>query len=152
MSNKASFWSIINALDWSNEGKDEQVLDPAVQLLSNHTESFILNFFDWFSEQLYKLDGPKYADAFSSGKNFSADLFLYARCAVLANGKDYYERIFAMPNLFPTDLFFEALLNLPFQAYELKMGQPLQQRPKFIYETGFNVSNWGERAVQLFSV
>jgi len=67
------YWSIIHALDWSN---DEAVLAPAVQLLSQQEEEFILDFHDWFAERLYRLDGEAYADAsVEEGEYFLSDLF-----------------------------------------------------------------------------
>ena len=82
------YWAIIHALDWDNEGNDDAVMAPAIQLLSEQEEDFILDFHDWFAGQLYRLDGEAYANAsVEEGEHFSSDLFLYARCAVLANGR-----------------------------------------------------------------
>jgi hypothetical protein len=144
------YWKIIHTLDWGKEGDDEAVIDPAIQLLSQQEEGFILDFYDWFAEQLYRLDGAAYADAsVEESGHFSSDLFLYARCAVLANGRIYYERIKANPADFPRDLFFEALLHLPDLAYERKTGRELPRPPKYIYETGFNPEGWGDKAIKL---
>lgn len=144
------YWAILHALDWSKEGVDEAVMAPAVQLLSQQEEGFILDFFDWFAEQLYRLDGEAYADAsVEDGEYFSSDLFLYARCAVLANGRVFYERVKANPADFPKDLFFEALLSLSELAYKRKMGKELPRPPKYIYETGFNPEGWGDKAIKL---
>ncbi len=146
----AEYWAIIHALDWDKEGDDKAVLSPAVQLLSEQDEGFILDFHDWFAGQLYRLDGEAYADAsVEEGEHFSSDLFLYARCAVLANGKIFYERVKANPADFPKDLFFEALLSLPDLAYKRKTGKELPQPPKYIYETGFNPEDWGDKAIEL---
>ncbi len=139
------YWDIIHALDWSKEGDDAAVLAPAIAQLSQFQEADILNFFDWFAGQLYRLDGRDYAEAsVAEDESLSADLFLYARCAVLANGRTFYERVRANPTLFPKGLYFDALLRLPEAAYELRAGQPLPRAPKYIYETGFNVEGWGE--------
>lgn len=144
------YWVIIHALDWSKEGDDEAVMAPAVQLLSQQEEGFILDFHDWFAEQLYRLDGEAYAGAsVEEGAYFSSDLFLYARCAVLANGRVFYERVKANPADFPKDLFFEALLALPSLAYKRKTGEELPRPPKYIYETGFNSDGWGDKAIEL---
>jgi len=63
--------------------------------------AYILDFHDWFAEQLYRLDGEAYADAsVEEGEYLSSDLFLYARCAPkafgLANGRVFYERVKAV--------------------------------------------------------
>lgn len=146
----AEYWAIIHALDWDKEGDDEAVLAPAIQLLSEQEEDFILDFHDWFAGQLYRLDGEDYADAsVEEGEYFSSDLFLYARCAILANGRVFYERVKANTADFPKDLFFEALLSLPSLAYEQKTGKELPRAPKYIYETGFNPEGWRDQAIQL---
>ena len=73
---------------------------------------------------------------------FFTDLFLYARCAVVANSKDVFNEILAQPTLFPTELYFDALLQVPKRAWFRKTGAALQHIPKFVYETGFNPSGW----------
>ena len=144
------YWAIIHALDWDKEGNDDAVMAPAIQLLSEQGEDFILDFYDWFAGQLYRLDGEAYAEAsVEEGEHFSSDLFLYARCAVLANGRAYYERVKANPADFPKNLFFESLLRLPDMAYARKTGKKIPRPPKYIYETGFNPEGWGDKAIQL---
>jgi hypothetical protein len=144
------YWAIIDALDWDKEGDDDVVMAPAIQLLSEQEEHVILDFYDWFARQLYRLDGEAYADAsVEEGEHFSSDLFLYARCAVLANGRTYYERVKANPADFPKDLFFEFLLRLPDLAYKRKTGTELPRPSKYIYETGFNRDGWGDKAIVL---
>ncbi len=76
---------------------------------------------------------------------FSADLFLYARCAVVANGKDTYLQVLKNPMTFPKDVYFEALLNLPEKAWRKKTGEELEHLPKYMYETGFNPNGWGKQ-------
>ncbi len=140
----ARYWDVIHALDWSKEGDDAAVLATAIAQLSQFPEADLLDFYDWFAGQLYHLDGRDYAEAsVAEDESLSADLFLYARCAVLANGRTFYERVRANPALFPKDLYFDALLRLPEAAYEQRTGQPLPRAPKYIYETGFNVEGWG---------
>ncbi len=56
------FWGIISLLDWSKEGNDDAVIEPAVQELSKLPESSILSFYDLLSEKLYLLDGRSYAE------------------------------------------------------------------------------------------
>ncbi|WP_425422721.1 DUF4240 domain-containing protein [Phaeodactylibacter xiamenensis] len=140
----ARYWDVIHALDWSKEGDDAAVLAPAIAQLTQFQEADILGFYDWFAGQLYHLDGRDYAEAsVAEDESLSADLFLYARCAVLANGRTFYERVRANPALFPKDLYFDALLRLPEADYEQRTGQSLPRAPKYIYETGFNVEGWG---------
>lgn len=145
-----SFWEVIGLLDWQKEGDDEAVLEPAVNYLSQQSEAYIFKFYDWLSRLLYQLDGIVYAKPLMEKEElFSSDLFLYARCAVVANGKHYYERILSHPEIFPENLFFEALLELPEKAYKKKSGKKLEYTPEYIYETGFNKKGWGNRAIDL---
>lgn len=144
------YWSVIDKLDWSQEGNDEAVLAPAVEALAKEEEPFVLAFYDWLSERLYQLDRADFAaHSVDDDEHFSADLFLYARCAVVANGRSYYELVMAQPDQFPKALYFERLLELPARAYERKTGRSLPRAPKRIYETGFNLEGWGEQGIRL---
>ena len=87
------FWHIIELLDWERD-KPDAVIRPAVDHLSQHPVPAIQAFQDWLSEKLYLLDGEQYAA--QAGENayrgpehpFSVDEFLYARCYIVAQGKD----------------------------------------------------------------
>ncbi|MEM8526310.1 MAG: DUF4240 domain-containing protein [Bacteroidota bacterium] len=143
------FWNVMMQLDWKAE-QDEAIIAPSIEYLSQLPIASILSFYDLLSEKLYHLDGEKYAvHSVKEDIHFSADLFLYARCAIVANGRDFYNKVLRTPSVFPKDLFFESLLYLPEKVYRLKTGKPLEYMPKFIYETGFNVKGWGEKAIQL---
>ena len=72
---------------------------------------------------------------------FSADYFLYTRCAVVAEGKTYYEKILKMPSKMPNDIDFEHLLSLANEAYKLKTGKEFNYTPTFNYETHQNQKN-----------
>lgn len=145
-----AFWHIIEQLDWSKEGKNEAVLAPAVTALSLHSEAAIKAFAERQAFLLFQLDGKAYADAFAKKDGYlSADEFLYARCAVIANGRETYYRILAHPKQMPDDLSFEDLLYLPELAWELRTGKPWDYLPACNYETGFNVQGWGNAAIKL---
>ena len=145
------FWRIIEQLDWENEENDEAVLTPAIAALSHFSESAIRTFADIQAKLLYQLDGKTYADAYAPEDNyFSADGFLYARCAVVANGRETYYRILAHPEEMPQDIEFESLLSLPEKAWQLLTGQESWDYiPPYNYETGFNEEGWGELAIKL---
>jgi len=69
------------------------VVEPAIARLVSGSVRHIFEFADLLSEKLYALDGRKYAlqlgeDAWSPDRYFSVDNFLYARCCVVANGKE----------------------------------------------------------------
>jgi hypothetical protein len=87
---EAFFWAIIDLLDWRT--RDEStVVAPAIEALSGFPEADIFRFHDILNEKLYLLDGQRFAEqlgsnCYASGKGFSVDGFLYARCCVVANG------------------------------------------------------------------
>ncbi len=123
---EAHFWEIISLLDWSKVDDDRAVVEPAKARLASGSVRHIFEFADLLSEKLYALDGRMYAlhigeDAWAPDRYFSVDNFLYARCCVVANGKDMYEKVLNDPTQMPKDLTFEELLYIPSEAYEQKM-------------------------------
>ena len=142
------FWRIIGLLDWKRTGDDDAVLKPAVKALAKHALDDIAAFEDILSRKLYALDTMAHAkqigtDAYADGKHFSVDLFLYARCCVVANGPDFYASVLADPTQFPKDMDFEALLELASAAYELKSGEaPEVFDTSVSYETFSNQAGW----------
>ncbi len=145
------FWHIIELLDWQQEGNDEAVLAPAIAALGQFSETAIRTFADIQAKLLCQLDGKVYADSYAADSDFfSADGFLYARCAVVANGRETYYRILSHPEEMPQEVEFEALLNLPEQAWQLRTGkEEWDYIPPYNYETGFNEEGWGELAIKL---
>lgn len=149
--NETRFWSIIEQLDWRKEGNDQAVLAPAIAALSRYSETAIRAFADIQAKLLYQLDGKSYADAYAGEDDyFSADGFLYARCAVVANGGETYYRVLAHPEQMPQDVEFEALLSLPERAWRMRTGEDVWDYiPPYNYETGFNEEGWGPLAIKL---
>jgi Protein of unknown function (DUF4240) len=148
--NEDRFWEIISLLDWSKKGNDDTVIEPAVRQLASLPISAILTFYDLLSEKLYLLDGREYAEhSVSVSGSISSDLFLYGRCCVIANGREFYEEVLRNPPAFPKDLYFEALLDLPERAWFRKTGNKLEHLPKYIFETGFNPNGWGADTISL---
>ncbi|MFN0013394.1 MAG: DUF4240 domain-containing protein [Saprospiraceae bacterium] len=148
------FWQIIAMLDWEKEGDDEAVLRPAVDFLSAFSATEIARFQDILSEKLHRLDGERYAkhigeNAYGSSGYFSTDIFLYARCCVVANGRSFYEHVLKHPQDMPQDMDFEALLGLADDAYFAKTGTHMEYVPAYNYETGFNSHGWGEKTIRL---
>ncbi|NEB00991.1 DUF4240 domain-containing protein [Streptomyces sp. SID13726] len=72
----------------------------------------------------------------------SADDFLYARCVVVANGREFYEGVLADPTRFPTGMEFESLLYLASNAYEAQTGAPHSQRTSVSWESFSNTAGW----------
>lgn len=152
------FWVVIDALDWSQGEDDEAVLKPAIHKLSQESLANIFQFDEILSEKLYRLDGKKYAEhlgayAYREGENFSTDHFLYARCCVVANGRQFYESVLEDPARIPKEHTFESLIYLAQKAYEFKTGnEDYNFVPSYCIETFCNPEGWGKTPMsELFS-
>jgi hypothetical protein len=140
------FWSIIEQLDWSKEGDNTAVVEPIVQILQNQTSAQLYRFADILSEKLWHLDTKNHAQVFLEDPEeegyLSVDDFLYARCAVIANGRDFYEEVLNNPKEMPKDLTFESLLYVAMTAYKRKTGKEFMFASAFNYETYSNKGGW----------
>jgi predicted DNA-binding WGR domain protein len=147
--NEDIFWEIISSFNWKKTGDDDAVLRPALKRLSSMTVEDIQRFAEILAEKLYKLDGIEYASNIGEesyqgdDKFFSVDYFLYLRCCVVANGKDYYYSVLENPTNMPKEMDFEPLLYLADEAYNKKMkteGETLDTELSF--ETFSNKEGW----------
>lgn len=142
------FWEIIASFNWKKTGDDDAVLKPALKKLVAMEVEDIQQFAEILSEKLYQLDGLAYAsnigpDSYKDGKHFSVDYFLYVRCCVVANGKEYYEQVLNDPTEMPEEMDFEALLYLADEAYNKKMGTEDENLfTKLSFETYSNEKGW----------
>ncbi|WP_269671081.1 DUF4240 domain-containing protein [Metabacillus litoralis] len=143
------FWKVIDMFEWKHSGDDEKVLKKAIKYLSKKSDEDIYVFADILSKLLYDLDGIVYAGNIGEGaytndedKYFSVDEFLYSRCVVVANGKEFYYEVLNNPTSMSEDMEFEALLYLPSDAFELKHDEEYDYVPKFDYETYSNKNKW----------
>ena len=137
------FWHVIALLDWAKEGDNEKVLVPAVQYLANGPVRQIVEFEDILSEKLYHLDRADLASQTVKDLGLlSVDGFLYDRCAVVANGKEFYKKVLNDPSLMPKDKSFGALLRLAHEAYKKKTGRELYFHSQYSYETYSNKKGW----------
>lgn len=146
---EVQFWDMIALLDWSKEGDDDAVVEPLVAALAAGPIRQIYDFADILSQKLYALDGLKYAvqigeNAFKPDNYFSVDVFLYARCCVVANGREYYEQVLQQPEKMPKDMDFEPLLYAAANAYERKTGRDWDYVPPYNIETYANEEGWAE--------
>ncbi|BAU56058.1 DUF4240 domain-containing protein [Mucilaginibacter gotjawali] len=148
MLDDARFWDIISMLDWSQQGNDEKVLEPAAKALSKLKPSEIKSFEETLANKLFQIDTKEHAKnigeySYDEKEQYmSVDSFLYARCAAVANGKALYEKIKELPTEMVKDVEFEALLSLSAIAYELKTGREIVYDAGVSYETYANKEGW----------
>ncbi len=141
------FWRIISLFNWKKLGDDEAVIEPAVAALVQMDVADIEQFEEILAEKLYALDTEAHAreigeEAFQPGKHFSVDWFLYERCAVVANGREFHASVLADPAQMPKDMEFEAILSVGSSAHERKTGQELDHVTPVSYETFSNRAGW----------
>jgi len=147
--NEEMFWEIIASFNWKKTGDDDAVLRPALKRLVSTTVDDIKQFAEILAEKLYELDGLVYAsnighDSYKGeDQHFSVDYFLYVRCCVVANGKNFYYHVLNNPMDMPKEIDFEPLLYLADEAYNKK----LKTEDEFIdtkvsFETFSNVEKW----------
>ncbi len=141
-----AFWAAIEMLDWGQDGDDDKTVEPLVEFLSGQTIAVIYRFADILSEKLWFLDTQNHAKIFlddpEEGGMLSVDDFLYTRCAVVANGQNFYEKILNDPTLMPLDLTFEPLLYIALKAYKRKTGKIFTTIHAYNYETYSNINGW----------
>ena len=134
------FFAMTNALDWSQQGNDDLVLEPLIQYLSQWPDEVIFVFEDKMAELLHGLDRPEIARrTYRSDKYFSGDGFLYARCVALVNGRAYYQKILDGRKKLDGDKEFEAILYAPRKAWARKHHKDPSDYPHMAspdYETG----------------
>ncbi|HYG38959.1 MAG TPA: DUF4240 domain-containing protein [Cytophagales bacterium] len=147
--NEEVFWEIIGSFNWKKTGDDDAVLRPALKKLVAMTVDDIKQFAEILAEKLYELDGLAHAsnigpDSYKGEDQFfSVDYFLYVRCCVIANGKDYYYHVLNTPTDMPKEIDFEALLYLAGDAYNKKLkteGEFINT--KLSFETFSNAEKW----------
>jgi len=145
---ESRFWELIALLDWKRSS-DETIVEPLVSVLTSGPVREIYEFQDWLSAKLYALDAQIYAEqigeeAYRPDFYFSVDIFLYARCCVVANGQSAYKQVLQNPTKMPKDLTFESLLYVASEAYEQKTGKQFSYMPTFSIETYSNRQGWQE--------
>ncbi|MGK0364784.1 MAG: hypothetical protein ACI85O_001842 [Saprospiraceae bacterium] len=143
----SDFWEVISKLDWSKGEDDTEILQAAIDFLSQKNDADIIRFTETLAKKLYDLDYKKYAknlgkNSYEKGKGFSADNFLYARACVVANGFQFYEKVKNNPEKMPKSFTFEALLYLEKKAWYQKNNSDFSHETSFSYETFSNPEGW----------
>jgi predicted DNA-binding WGR domain protein len=148
--NEDAFWAIIAKCDWHKTGDDDAVLQPAVAALARRSIEDIYAFDEILAAKLHALDTREFCrqtyrgqiDPDDGEQYVSADDFLYARCVVVANGKEFYDSILADASEAPQDMEFEALLGLAAAAYEKRTGEEYEHSPQISWESFSNQDGW----------
>jgi hypothetical protein len=142
---ETNFWQLMGLLDWSQE-VDAAIITPATQFLETQSLAHLYRFSDMLAEKLWHLDTRKHAQVFlddpENEGELSVDDFLYARCAVVANGQAFYEKILQNPSQMPVEVTFEPLLYLVANAYKRKTGKIFTHVSAFNPETYSNKRGW----------
>lgn len=140
---ESQFWGFIDLLDWDKE-EDSEIIAPLIGALSELSLGLVESFASLLAQKLYQLDGWKYAKyVYQSREEVSADDFLAVRCCVVANGKEAYEDILSNPEKMPTDLSFEALLQVIPEVYKMHIGwQNFIPVVSHNFETFSNSEGW----------
>lgn len=147
--NEDQFWAIIAELDWKQFDR-EAIMAPAIKALSRFNQEDIHLFHELLHQKLYALDGRRFAVQLGSNRYaqqedapFFVDDFLYSRCAVVANGRAFYETVLSNPKRMPKEYTFESLLYLPEKAWKLKTGRDdYDYSPETWCETFSNAEGW----------
>jgi hypothetical protein len=138
------FWQLIELFDWKQKNRAD-IIQPAVRALSNMPISAIYLFEDFLSKQLFDLDTKEHAKAYMEQQTedyFSVDDFLYVRCAAVAEGREYYEKVKNNPSELSADIDFEHILSVAADAYKIKTGRDFEYSPLYNYETKSNTEKW----------
>ena len=145
----ATFWDLIAQIDLSSEAEEQgNELTSLIDSLTELPDAEILGFQDRLSEKLHSLDGQLYArhmgpeHAWREGHPFSSDHFLYARCYVVAKGKEFYTQVLEDPASMPKEETLEDLLYVVEDAWEAKHEESLEYDPTPSYETYSNAKGW----------
>ena len=142
------FWSIISLLDMESKETDGMV-EAAVHALAKMNVKEINEFEETLSLKLYLLDTKSHAKNMGEHSyiedhpsHFSVDMFLYARCAVIAEGQRYFELTLRNPEKMIKNRTFEPLLTIASEAYAKKRGSKFEYIAGFSYETFSNSEGW----------
>jgi len=146
--NQSEFWRLIGKIDLGAlcDGDEEGAVKPLGEALAECSEGEIHEFENILAQCLYDIDGEVYADeAEESGQ--SGDGFLYARCFVVAKGKQHYDAVKADPTKMPKSLdeWCESLLYVSQRAWAVATGEDEESwdhQSPVSYETGSNSANW----------
>lgn len=106
----------------------------------------IFAFAEKMADLLYRLDTKEIVmSAYKGAEDFSADDFLYSRCAALINGKTYYNAVVNKRRKLKIDMEFETILYAPMYAWARLHGKSVEEYSyvtEVSYESGSNTEGW----------
>ncbi|MEV1008081.1 DUF4240 domain-containing protein [Streptomyces sp. NPDC049881] len=121
----------------------DELAEALTARLGRGPVSGIIGFAEQLAWALYRLDRREY------GEDMSADAFLYTRAAVVAAGREEYERVLREPQRFTPyadDLIWaEALLYASDNAYQHVTGDEWDRETRYSYESCSNEAGWATR-------
>ena len=142
------YWKLMSLIDQDalEECDDEEAIQSVVAALASKSPSDIDQFQEYLSQSLYALDGQKWIDEAGDSSD-SADGFLYARCYVVAKGREYYATVLNNPSLMPksADQWAESLLYAAGQAWAEVTGndeEEYDRESSVSYESFSNKAQW----------
>jgi hypothetical protein len=141
------FWSLVGLVDLGHAGDHEAAVEPLLAELASRSRRERHTFDSTLARLLFDIDGRAWARRMGEGwygepDNLSTDVFLYARCAVVARGRIYYERVRRDPTAMRPDEDFEAILYAASRAHERQTGGDDEFEPRVSYETFSNSAGW----------
>jgi uncharacterized protein DUF4240 len=146
------FWRYISTIDRGalRVGDEEGAVRPLQTALERLPAKELEDFEDLLTRKLYDLDGEEFAkNAGESGR--SDDGFLYARCYVVASGREHYEAVRSDPREMPKSIeqWCEPLLSAHVRAWVESTGRDESEWdhvPSVSYESCSNKGLWPSRA------
>jgi hypothetical protein len=121
---EVEFWSLIDQITGSRWDDSTSDVSGLVTALAALPRGKIEAFYSILGDKALALATPDHYASFSWFPGL-ADTFLYARLAVIANGRETYEAVLSNPREFParsTKVWFESLLYVCDDAYRLATG------------------------------
>jgi hypothetical protein len=145
---ETNFWKLIGLIDVDalDNGNEDRAIHPLHEALVKKSEEDLFAFEEQLALHLYAIDGEVYADnAGDSGG--SDDGFLYARCYVVAKGREFFEGVKSDPTLMPKSIeqWCERLLYAHREAWAQVTQRDSSKWPFFSavsYESGSNSDLW----------
>ena len=137
MMNDEEFWRLVSLISgslWDDQTSDLSALEDALAAMPR---ADIEAFYVTLANKAYALSTRQHYTAFSSFPGL-ADSFLYARLAVIANGRETYDAILKNPLEFParsTEAWFENLLYVCDSAYFRSTGMDFGRPQSELFES-----------------